>query len=68
MAFNTKDIVHTDTGDVTGFLSGSITVSQENGECYSGSKWTGATDAYSGSAYTVGDIVHALKDIGVLAA
>jgi hypothetical protein len=44
--------------DVTGFVAGAGTA------VVSGSKWAGKTGA---SAYTVGDLVTALKKIGVLA-
>lgn len=46
------------TTDVTGFVAGSGTA------VVSGSKWAGKTGA---SAYTVGDVVTALKSLGVLA-
>jgi hypothetical protein len=46
------------TTDVTGFTAGSGTASKSD------SKWAGKTGA---SAYTVGDIVTALKSLGVLA-
>jgi hypothetical protein len=46
------------TGDVTGFAAGTGTA------VVSGSKWAGKPGA---TAYTVGDIVTALKKIGVLA-
>ncbi len=64
MGFNVKDIVHTDTGNKTGFLSGSILFRELQGGCYSGSKWDGSVGS---TGYTVGDIVTALKRIGVLA-
>lgn len=47
------------TGNVTGFVAGTGTA------VVSGSKWAGAVGA---TAYTVGDIVTALKKIAVLAA
>lgn len=46
------------TGNVTGFIAGTGTA------VVSGSKWAGAQ---GGTAYTVGDIVSALKKMGVLA-
>ena len=64
MGFNVKDIVHTTTGDITGYLSGSNTVQTDGGNAYSGSKWDGAVGS---TGYTVGDVVTALKRIGVLA-
>ena len=64
MAFNTRDIVHTTTADVTGFVSGSTLVNSKLGNCYSGSTWDGLVGS---TGYTVGDIVTALKRIGVLA-
>ena len=60
MAYLTRDIVHSTTGDSTGFISGST----GGVLSYSGSVWAGVEGA---SAYTVGDIVTALKRIGVLA-
>ena len=63
MGFNVKDISHTSTGDVSGYLSGSSTVLSPTA--------TYAASTFSGSrgqaAYTVGDVVTALKNIGVLA-
>jgi len=47
------------TGNVTGFVAGTGTA------VVSGPKWAGASGA---TAYTVGDIVSALKKMGVLAA
>lgn len=47
------------SGNVTGFVAGTGTA------VVSGSKWAGASGA---SAYTVGDIVTALKNLGMLAA
>ena len=47
------------TGNVTGFAAGTGTA------VVSGSKWAGASGATS---YTVGDVVTALKKLGVLAA
>ena len=58
MGFNVRDIVHTDTGNVRGFSS-SGTLSGSAEATFSGSRGS--------AAYTVGDIVGALKDIGVLA-
>ena len=54
------DIVigHSTTGNVTGFAAGTGTA------VVSGSKWAGASGA---TAYTVGDVVTALKRLGVLA-
>ena len=58
MGFNVKDTQYTSTGDVTGFISsGSL----------SGSKEAVFAGASGSTAYTVGDIVSALKDVGVLA-
>lgn len=56
--FETADQLST-TGDTTGFVAGSGTASKDD-SVYAGS--SGST------AYTVGDIVTALKSIGVLAA
>ena len=60
MAHTTRDIVHYTSGNSTGYISGSPT----GGVAASGSVWAGAEGS---SAYTVGDIVTALKRIGVLA-
>ena len=61
MANSTRDIMHYTSGNFTGYVSGSA--ADLNKSC-SGSKWAGAEGS---SAYTVGDIVTALKRIGVLA-
>ncbi len=50
---------HSSTGDVTGFAAGSGTASKSDSE------WDGDSGS---TGYTVGDIVSALKDIGILAA
>ena len=58
--YNADDvaILYSTTGNTTGFVAGSGTA------VVSGSKWAGSTGA---TAYTVGDIVSALKKMGVLA-
>jgi hypothetical protein len=62
-----KDNTHSDsdvyinyskTGDITGFSAGAGTASKSD------SKWAGPVGS---TAYTVGDIVAALKQMGVLA-
>ena len=63
MAYMTRDVVHYTTGNSTGFLSGAIGA-QTSTTAYSGSKWAGSVGS---TAYTVGDVVTALKIIGVLA-
>ena len=60
MAYQTRDIVHYTSGNSTGYISGST----GGVLSYSGSVWAGEEGL---SAYTVGDIVTALKRIGVLA-
>ena len=60
MAYQTRDIVHSTSGNSTGYISGSA----GGVASYSGSVWAGVEGS---SAYTVGDIVTALKRIGVLA-
>ena len=59
MAYLTRDIVHYTSGNTTGYVSGAGTA-----DSGSGSVWAGAEGS---SLYTVGDIVTALKRIGVLA-
>ena len=59
MAYLTRDIVHYTSGSTTGYISGSATATS----C-SGSVWAGEEGS---SLYGVGDIVTALKRIGVLA-
>lgn len=49
---------HTATGNVTGFAAGSGTASKSD------SVWTGGVGT---ATYTVGDIVNALKNLGILA-
>lgn len=60
MAHSTRDIMHSSTGNSTGYISGSV----GGVLSYSGSVWAGAEGS---TAYTVGDVVTALKRIGVLA-
>lgn len=60
MAFKTRDVVYSSTGDSTGFISGIVAGTN----CYSGSVWAGSVGS---TAYTVGDVVTALKIVGVLA-
>lgn len=52
-------VQHSTTGNVTGFVAGSGTASKSD------SVWAGASGA---TAYTVGDIVTALKALGLLKA
>ena len=59
MAHTTRDIVHYTSGNTTGYVSGAGTA-----DSGSGSVWAGEEGS---SLYTVGDIVTALKRIGVLA-
>jgi len=60
MGFNVRDKTYTSTGDVTGYISGSSAIDLAS----AGSVWAGTAGS---AAYTVGDIVSALKEIGVLA-
>ena len=64
MAYDVRDITHATSGSVTGFISGSqsSTVAVEN--MMKSSTFNGDVGT---SAYGVGDIVTALKQIGVLA-
>jgi len=55
----TGAVQHATTGNVTGFAAGSGTASKSD------SAWDGAAGA---TGYTVGDIVTALKALGILAA
>ena len=55
----TGAVQHATTGNVTGFAAGSGTASKSD------STWRGATGTAN---YTVGDIVTALKALGILAA
>jgi len=60
MAYLTRDIVHFyGSGNVTGYVSGSTPVNVG-----SNARWAGVEGS---TAYGVGDIVTALKRIGVLA-
>jgi hypothetical protein len=58
--WNAEDIAinYSTTGNVTGFVAGTGTA------VVSGSKWAGASGS---AAYTVGDVITALKKLGVLA-
>ena len=68
MARSERDIIHTTTGNVTGFVSGSQALTDVSGalilNTLSGSKWAGSEGS---TAYTVGDVVSALKKVGILA-
>lgn len=55
----TPAVQYSTTGNVTGFVAGSGTASKSD------SVWAGSTGT---TAYTVGDIVEALKKIGILSA
>ena len=55
----TPAVQYATTGNVTGFVAGSGTASKSD------SVWAGSTGT---TAYTVGDIVEALKKIGILPA
>ena len=63
MGHDVRDVTRSTTGDFTGFLSGALAYVSDDQSAYSGSKWAGEVGA---TAYTVGDIVTALKNIGVL--
>lgn len=64
MAFDVRDIQRSSTGDATGFISGSVSLEQANVDMIEDSTWTGDVGS---TGFTVGDIVSALKSIGVLA-
>lgn len=54
----TPVVQHTTTGNVSGFVAGAGTASKSD------SVWTGGVGS---TAYTVGDIVKALKNLGIMA-
>ena len=58
MARDSRDILHTATGETTGFTAGSGTATLAD------STHTGNTGS---AAYTVSDIVAALKNAGIMA-
>ena len=63
MGYDERDLQRSSTGNTDTFVSGSTAFDFVDGNTYSGSTWTGTKGT---AAYTVGDIVSALKNTGVL--
>ena len=57
MGADVRDIQYSDTGDITGFVSSGA---------LSGSKEATFSGSIGQAAYTMGDVVGALKQVGIL--